>query len=135
MGISKAMQNYCGDAKSDDLLNSGLKILINYEKDVVPATFAYNPHELMRLLEVFDILTVSQIIIYASLARKSSSKVLCFNRIDNELEETENDKRLITLRLAENKVVLDEKPLDFYGDLKENYEKYNRDYSGGKQNV
>ncbi|MBK9388955.1 MAG: FAD-binding protein [Bacteroidetes bacterium] len=135
MGISKTMQNYCGDAKSDDLLNTGLKILKNYEKDVVPATFAYNPHELMRLLEVFDILTVSQMIIYASLARKSSSKVLCFNRIDNEQEETENDRRLITLRLAENKVVYDEKPLDFFGDLKDNYEKFNQDYMGGKQNV
>jgi len=128
MGISKTMQNYCGDAKSDDLLNTGLKLLKDYEKNIVPSTFAYNPHELVRLLEVFDILTVSQIILYASLARKSSSKILCFNRIDNDHEETEKDKRLITLRLEDNEIIYEEKPLDFFGDIKNNYEKHNRDY-------
>lgn len=131
MGIAKTMQNYCGDAKCDDLLNTGLKLLMEYEKKVVPATFAYNPHELVRLLEVHDILTVSQIIMHACLARKTSSKALCFNRIDNDFEETGKDKKLITLRLLNNELRIGEAPLDFYGDLKENYEKHNKEYTGG----
>ena len=30
------------------------------KKRIVSETYAYNPHELVRLLEVFDILTVSE---------------------------------------------------------------------------
>jgi succinate dehydrogenase/fumarate reductase flavoprotein subunit len=132
MGISKTMQNYCGDVKRDDLLNIGLLRLQEYEKKVIPNAYAYNPHELVRLLEVFDILTVSQIILHSCIARKTSSKSLCFNRGDSDRDESEKDKRLITVKLVNNTVVIDEKPLAFFGNLKENYEKYNQDYIGGK---
>jgi succinate dehydrogenase/fumarate reductase flavoprotein subunit len=132
MGISKTMQNYCGDVKRDELLNMGLLRLKEYEKEVIPNVYAYNPHELVRLLEVFDILTVSQIILHSCIARKTSSKSLCFNRGDSDRDESNKDKRLITVKLVNNTVVTDEKPLAFFGNLKENYEKYNQDYIGGK---
>jgi succinate dehydrogenase/fumarate reductase flavoprotein subunit len=132
MAMSKTMQNYCGDVKRDDLLNTGLSRLQEYEKKVVPDTFAYNPHELVRLLEVFDILTVSQIILHSCIARKTSTKPLCFKRGDNSQIETDRDKKLITVKQVNNRVIIDEKPQDFFGDLKENYEKYNQDYIGGK---
>jgi hypothetical protein len=80
---------------------------------------------------VFDILTVSQIILHSCIARKTSSKALCFNRGDTIHSETENDRKLITVKQFNNKLVIDEKPLGFFGDLKENYEKYNQDYNGG----
>ena len=132
MGIAKTMQNYCGDAKCDDLLKIGLLRLQEYEKKVVPDTYAYNPHELVRLLEVFDILTVSQIILHSCLARKTSSKSLNFNRIDSNNSESEKDKKLITVKLVNDTVIFGEKSLDFFGNLKENYEKFNEDYIGGK---
>jgi succinate dehydrogenase/fumarate reductase flavoprotein subunit len=132
MGISKIMQNYCGDVKRDELLNMGLLRLKEYEKEVIPNVYAYNPHELVRLLEVFDILTVSQIILHSCIVRKTSSKSLCFNRGDSDTDELNKDKRLITVKLVNNTVVIDEKPLAFFGNLKENYEKYNQDYIGGK---
>ena len=125
MGIAKTMQNYCGEIKRDELLNIGLIRLNEYEKKVVPNTFAYNPHELVRLLEVFDILTVSQIILQSSIARKASSKPLCFERGDNHKDETEKERKLIIIKQVNNHVVLGEKPLDFFGDLEENYKKYN----------
>jgi succinate dehydrogenase/fumarate reductase flavoprotein subunit len=130
MGISKTMQNYCGDIKRDELLNIGLKQLKEYEKQVIPNTFAYNPHELVRLLEVFDILTVSQIIIQSCLSRKTSSKPLHFKRGDNNGED---EKRFITLKQADDKVIINKLPLNYFGDLKENYEFYNKDYVGGKK--
>ena len=108
--------------------------LQEYKKNIVPNTFAYNPHELVRLLEVFDILTVSQIIIHSSLARKVSSKALCFKRGDTDLKDEVENKRLITIKQFNNKIVLDELPLDFFGDLKTNYKKYNQDYLGGTKN-
>jgi succinate dehydrogenase/fumarate reductase flavoprotein subunit len=132
MGISKTMQNYCGDIKCDDLLNIGLLRLQEYEKEVIPNTYAYNPHELVRLLEVFDILTVSQIILHSCLARKTSSKSLNFNRVDSSNFETDNDKKLITIKQLNDTVVFGEKPLGYFGNLKNNYEEFNKDYIGGK---
>jgi len=37
-------------------------------------------------------------------------------------------RKLIIIKQENNRIVLSEKPLGFYGDLKENYEKYNHDY-------
>lgn len=128
MAISKTMQNYCGDVKHDELLKTGLQRLKDYNDEVLPDTFAYNPHELVRLLEVFDILTVSEIILRSCLARRTSSGPLCFKRGDTSDTETQPDRKLIIIKQENNRIVLSEKPLDFYGDLKENYEKYNQDY-------
>jgi len=130
MAIAKTMQNYCGEVKYDDLLKVGLARLKEYEEKIVPQTFAYNPHELTRLLEVFDILTVSQIIIEASLARKISMKPLSFVRGDSIEDDSSKDK-LIVIRQSEGKVVTREVPVDYFGDLKENYEKHNQDYIRG----
>lgn len=128
MGISKTMQNYCGEIKRDELLNIGLSRLNEYEEKVIPNTFAYNPHELVRLLEVFDILTVSKLIIQSCLERKASSKPLCFNRGDNKGENIETEKKFITLKQVDNKIVVRKLPLNYFGNLKGNYEYYNEDY-------
>lgn len=130
MGIAKTMQNYCGEIKRDELLKIGLLRLHEYENKIIPETFAYNPHELVRLLEVFDILTVSQIILHSCLARKTSSKALCFNRGDENMYK-KGEEMLITIKQINNQVITGERELCFFGDLKENYEKYNRDYKEG----
>jgi succinate dehydrogenase/fumarate reductase flavoprotein subunit len=127
MGIAKTMQNYCGEIKRDELLNIGLQRLEEYENRIVPQTFAYNPHELTRLLEVIDILTVSKIILHSCIARKTSSSALCFDRGDNR-EERYEDNKLIIIKQHNGQVETSERPVDFFGDLKENYEKYNQDY-------
>jgi succinate dehydrogenase/fumarate reductase flavoprotein subunit len=127
MGIAKTMQNYCGEIKRNELLNIGLRRLEEYESKVVPDTFAYNPHELTRLLEVIDILTVSKLILHSCLARKTSVPALCFDRGDNLVAGT-GDKNLIIVKQVNGQVVVSEKPAGFFGDLKENYEKHNEDY-------
>ncbi|MFB6340192.1 FAD-dependent oxidoreductase [Saccharicrinis sp. FJH62] len=131
-GIAKTMQNYCGGIKYDDLIQTGLLRLEEYEKHIVPNTFAYNPHELIRLLEVFDILTVSKMILHASLQRRVSSKPLCFERGDNEKKETERDKKLIVIKQKDETVNVRDLAVDFFGDLKENYERNNPDYKSSK---
>ena len=132
MGISKTMRNYCGEIKNDELLNIGLELLTEYEDRIVPETYAYNPHELVRLLEVFDILTASRIILNACLARKSNSKSLRFVKFHDSPSVSENSEMLITLKQHDNRVVFNKLPVDFFGDLKENYEKYNKEYLAGK---
>ena len=71
MAISKAMQNYCGGVKCDALLHEGLDLLESFETEIVPQISCKNPHELMRAHEVFDILTVSKLILHACLSRKT----------------------------------------------------------------
>lgn len=123
--IAKAMQNYCGEIKRDELLLSGVELLSRYERDVVPQAYAANPHELMRLLEVFDILTVSQLILQSCLQRRETCEKLEFFRNDTQDRASapfiviRNDNGMIRTRIV---------PLDYAGDIRENYEKHNADY-------
>ncbi|MCI7097513.1 MAG: FAD-dependent oxidoreductase [Lachnospiraceae bacterium] len=126
--ISKAMQNYCGGVKCESLLLEGLDLLKSFEKEIVPALYAANPHDLMRTHEVLDILTVAQLVLYASLARKASSDTLCFQRSDYPQQETEAEKRHIVIRQENGEPVTRDVPLDFFGDLEEEYEKRNERY-------
>ena len=47
---------------------------------------------------------------------------------DSEHKETENERKLIILKQENDKVLSRELPTDFFGDLRENYEKYNSEY-------
>ena len=128
MAIAKAMQNYCGGVKCDDLLKEGLDLLESFEKDIVPQISCENPHELMRAHEVFDILDVAKLILHACIARKSSSAPLFFQRSDYPQMDPEEDKRIITIRQENGKIIEGSVPLGYFGNLKEEYEKRNQDY-------
>lgn len=39
MAISKAMQNYCGGVKNDDLLIQGIDLLKSYREEIVPQLY------------------------------------------------------------------------------------------------
>ena len=60
--------------------------------------------------------------------RKSSSEPLSFKRSDYPEVDPIEDRKYITIRREGDKVVKGEVPLDYYGDVKEQYEKYNQDY-------
>lgn len=128
MAISKAMQNYCGGVKNEELLNEGLALLEEYENTIVPELSCKNPHDLMRTHEVLDILTVSKMIIHACLLRKSSSKPLYFERTDYPEMDPARDAHFITLRQEKGKIIRGDVPFDYYGDVEEEYEKRNQDY-------
>ncbi|MEE0740839.1 MAG: FAD-dependent oxidoreductase [Emergencia sp.] len=126
--ISKAMQNYCGEFKCDELLDEGLDLLNDYTENIVPQLHADNPHDLMRTHEVLDILDVAKMILNACKLRKSSSAPLCFQRSDNKESDPEEEKGFITIKLVDGKPVKGFVKHDYYGDVEEEYEKYNQDY-------
>ena len=128
MAISKAMQNYCGGVKCDALLLEGLDLLETFEKEIVPKLSCQNPHELMRTHEVLDILTVAKLVLHASLARKSSSAPLCFTRSDYPEMDPACNNHHIVIRQENGEVKTRNVPLDFFGNLKTEYEKRNQDY-------
>ncbi len=82
----------------------------------------------MRTLEAVDILEVSKLILHACLMRESSSRALCFERTDFPEMDPEKDRKFITIRQENGEIIRGELPLDYYGNLKENYELHNREY-------
>jgi succinate dehydrogenase/fumarate reductase flavoprotein subunit len=129
-GISRAMQYFCSDYKNETLLNMGLDALREIQEVFVPRLYALDPHKLMRSIEDLSMLTHGQIILEASLARKASSRVLNFFRIDYPEIDPPEWNKFLTEKLENNKVVTGELPLEYWGNMKENYEAHNRDYTG-----
>ncbi len=131
MHISRVMQHYCGELKSDELLKEGLKQLRDIKENEASLLYAPNPHLLVRSLEVLNILTNAEIILNSCLLRKASSKHLHFLRLDYPEIDPPHWHKFITIRLEEDEVVSGEKPLDYYGNLEENYERHNQEYLKG----
>ena len=113
-GVCRIMQDYCGDPRSDEVLKMGLRWLNSIRESEASMVYANNPHELARTLECFTRLTVSEIVMHASLARKASSFELGFNRIDYPQMEPPEWKKYITLRQEKGEVKVGELPLKYW---------------------
>ncbi|MEE8418954.1 MAG: FAD-dependent oxidoreductase [Dehalococcoidales bacterium] len=113
-GVARIMQIYCGAYKSERMLNMGLWWLDSIRESEVSRTYVRNPHELERYIECLSRLTISEVIINASLARTASSKLLDFNRVDYPEVEPKEWHKYITLKLQDDKVVTGSLPLDYY---------------------
>jgi succinate dehydrogenase/fumarate reductase flavoprotein subunit len=129
-GIARTMQWYCSEFKTDKLLNIGLDNLKRIEAESVPLLFALDPHKLMRSVEDLSLLTNAQIIVLSTLARKASSALINFKRIDYPTVDPPEWNKYITLKLENDKVKLGELPQSFWGNMKQQYEAHNKDYSG-----
>jgi len=129
-GVARTMQYFCSEYKTESLLKMGLDSLNEIEENYVPRLFALDPHKLMCSLESLSALECSRMIIEASLARKASSKFLTFDRIDYPQIDPLEWNKFLTLKLENNKVKIGERLFGFWGNMKENYEKYNKDYTG-----
>lgn len=131
MRISRVMQHHCGEIKSDGVLAAGLEQLRSIQENEALKLYARNPHELVRSLEVLNVLTNAEIIVHACLARKASSKHLHFIRSDYPEMDPSEWHKFVTVKLEKNGIVIGERPIDYYGSLEENYESHNPEYSKG----
>jgi len=129
-GIARAMQFFCSEYKTESLFKMGLDTLREIEENYVPRLYALDPHKLVRGLEDLSMLTHAQIILHASLARKASSLPLGFQRIDYPQLDPSEWAKFLTVSLENGKVKVGERPPGYAGNLKENYEAYNKDYQG-----
>ena len=75
-------------------------------------------------------LKYAKVVIHASLARKASSRPLGFNRIDYPQVDPEEWNKFLTIKLENNQIKTGELPQRFWGDMKEQYEAHNKDYTG-----
>jgi succinate dehydrogenase/fumarate reductase flavoprotein subunit len=123
-GVCKVMQDYCGELKNEELLRIGLKWLDEIEAGEVQTTFARNPHELGRLLEVFNILTVSRLILEGCRARKCTSPSLGFFRQDYPQVEPPEWQKWVTLRMEDGSIRTGSLAKDYHGDIVANYDSH-----------
>jgi succinate dehydrogenase/fumarate reductase flavoprotein subunit len=125
-GICKILQDYCGELKNEELISIGLKWLDELETGEASTACARNPHELYRVLEVFNIITVGRMMFEAGRARKASSSSLDFIRTDYPEMDPPEWQKWVTIRDDGGDVKVGELPLDYYGDMEMNY----RDHCG-----
>jgi succinate dehydrogenase/fumarate reductase flavoprotein subunit len=133
-GISKVMQYFCSEFKTESLLKMGLDSLKEIEEKHVPRLYALDPHKLMRSIEDLSLLAHGQIILHASLARKASSQLLNFTRIDYPKVDPPEWNKFVTVKMVNGKVQAGERPINYWGNMKQNYEARNKDYQGVYKN-
>lgn len=129
-GIARIMQYFCSEYKTETLLKLALDSLKEIKEVFVPRLYATDPHKLTRSLEDLNLIDHAEMILIASLARKCSSQLLDFYRIDYPEVDPPEWIKFITIRLHDGKVVIGERPIRYWGDMKKNYELHNKDYSG-----
>jgi succinate dehydrogenase/fumarate reductase flavoprotein subunit len=129
-GIARVMQWFCAEYKTEHILNMGLDSLREIQEEYVPKLYALDPHKLTRSLEDLNLLAHGQVMMAAALERKASSRPLNFFRIDYPEIDPPEWTKFITVRQEDGKVKTNDYPIDYFGNLKENYEARNRDYQG-----
>ena len=103
-GISRIMQDYCGEYKTEETLKVGLTWLNSIRESEGSRVCARNPHELARTLECFSRLTCGEIIMHASLGRKASSNALDFKRLDYPEKDPPEWNKFVVVSLAHDQV-------------------------------
>jgi succinate dehydrogenase/fumarate reductase flavoprotein subunit len=126
--IATVMKAHCGAVKDERLLSSGLVKLRAIRGSEALHLRPENPHELVRTLEVLNVLTNAEVVIHACLARRASARYLLFERSDYPAMDPPAWRKFVTVRLRDGRVVEGERPLDYYGSLEESYESHNGDY-------
>ena len=121
-GICKILQDYCGELKNEEILTIGLKWLDELEAGEAASVRARNPHELYRVLEVYNIITVGRMMFEASRARKASSSHLDFTRTDYPEVDPPEWHKWVTIKLDGGEVKISELAIDYYGDMEKNYQ-------------
>jgi succinate dehydrogenase/fumarate reductase flavoprotein subunit len=129
-GLCRIMQDYCGEFKSEETLNMGLRWIRSIRESEAQSVFARNPHELCRALECETHMTIGEIVMQSSLARKASSVQLDFKRLDYPEVDPPEWNKIVTIRLDSGVIRTGELPLDYWlrspyaTSCTENYEKH-----------
>jgi succinate dehydrogenase/fumarate reductase flavoprotein subunit len=123
-GVAKVMQDYCGEVKTEEYLRIGNKWLAEVHESELKKLRARTPHELMRALEVSNIVVIGQMVMHACMARKASCSDLGFQRSDYPLNNPPEWHKFVTIRLDHDQVQVGELPINYAAPLADNYAKH-----------
>jgi succinate dehydrogenase/fumarate reductase flavoprotein subunit len=113
-GLCRVMQDYCGEYKSEVTLKLGLEMLRSIAESEAASVYARNPHELARSLECQTHITLGEMVMNASLARKASSTPLNFKRLDYPQMDPLEWNKFVTVKLNKGEVRTAERPLRWW---------------------
>ena len=74
-GICRIMQDYCGEFRTEGVLNQGLQWLESIRESEAANAHARNPHELMRTVECQTQITLGQVVMNACIAAEKADQV------------------------------------------------------------
>ena len=98
------MQDYAGAVRSESLLTAGLSHLRRLRKKTDKTMMAKNQHELMRCLEVTNLLDIGELVFLASIERRETRGR--FQRHDYPFTNPSmNNKRIVCRRINDEPVV------------------------------
>ncbi|MFC1841273.1 hypothetical protein ACFL1N_17020, partial [Thermodesulfobacteriota bacterium] len=113
-GLSRIMQDYCGEVKNEETLQLGLNWINSIKESELSMAYARNPHELGRSIEFMASVNLCEAVIHASLNRKASSPRLDMYRLDYpEADPTEWNKYL-TIKLEDGEIKTGEEPFKYW---------------------
>ncbi len=130
VGVNRVMQYFASEFKNEEMLNLALEEIARIEENAVPQLFALDPHKLMRSLECLSIIEYAKIALNAMKERRLSSPKLRIERQDYPDADPEELKNYLALHLENDEIVFERIPIRFWGNMKEQYEAHNQDYTG-----
>jgi succinate dehydrogenase/fumarate reductase flavoprotein subunit len=113
-GLCRIMQDYCGEYKSEVTLKLGLEMFQSIRESEAATVWARNPHELTRSLECLNHISVGEMVMHASLARKASCTPLNFRRLDYPQLDPPEWNKFVTIRQENGRVVAGERELRWW---------------------
>ena len=129
-GICRVMQYFAGEFRNETMFNMGLEELKRIEENAVPELYALDPHKLMRTIEDLNMLEHAKIVLSAMKERRFTSADLRIQRLDYPEGDTEDENNYLTVTLKEDGIAFGRMPVRFWGNMKEQYEVNNPDYTG-----
>ncbi len=99
---TEIIKNYVGIKKTKARMERAKELLKRVKEEVVPLLVADSPHELMRAVEVQDIIDIAELYIDSSLLRTESRVSPMHYREDYPDQDPSWDKITITAQKVEN---------------------------------
>jgi len=128
--LNRVMQYYVGGYRSEHLFDLALEEIRQIEEYAVPQLYALDPHKLMRSLEDLSLIEHAKIAIQAMKERRLTARELNVQRLDYPDSDPEELKYYLLLRQEDGETKFERLPIRFWGNMKEEYEKHNPDYTG-----
>ena len=129
-GLSRALQYFVGKYRSELLLDMALDEIDRIEKNAVPQLYALDPHKLMRSLEDLTMIEYAKIVVHAIKERRFTSAKMNLKRLDYPETDEQEEKNYLVLSQVDGEVRFERLPIRFWGNMKEQYEAHNPDYTG-----
>ena len=129
-GLSRVMQYFVSEFKNEEMLNMALDEIQRIEDNAVPQLYAMDPHKLMRSLEDLNLIDHAKIVINAMKERRFTNRRLGIERLDYPENDEEDANKYLTMKQVDGKIEFERVPLRYWGNMKEEYEAHNKDYTG-----